>query len=391
MSQKTIQLCLALMLATSLAACSNASAPEANSDADSAKVAKVPATSEGGEGGEGEATADLKWGNKLDDRQIIASFADNVVVPKYEQFAADTAALSTTLNTFASNPSEETLTAAREAWIATRGSWEMTESFAFGPAGSLGYDGAMDTWPINEIDIQKTIESQDPLTSEAVAGMQDSQKGMHTIEYLLFGLQNDKSLAQFSDRQREYLKALGQDLEQVSTNLVVSWQKGINGQPAYRDVLAKAGEAENSIYPTVPAGAQEMVTGLVECLNEVAVEKLGTPMAEKDSKTLESRFSLNTLNDLKNNVAGAQNVYQGKLSDAPSSGTSLSAYIAKVDPSLNAQIETQFQEVLTALGNIPEPLEKSISDPAAEANLQAAKDAIVALQQTLEQKLVPLI
>jgi putative iron-regulated protein len=389
MSQKTIQLCLAAMLATSLAACSNASAPTA---IDATPSIEATAASEGGEGGEeGEATADLKWGNKFDDRQVIANFADNVVVPKYEQFAADTAELSTTLDSFASNPSEETLTAAKEAWIATRAAWEATESFAFGPAGSLGYDGAMDTWPINETDIQKIIESKDPLTAEAVAGMQDSQKGMHTIEYLLFGLQNDKSLAQFNDRQREYLKALGQDLEQVSTNLVVSWQKGINGQPAYRDVLAKAGEAENSIYPTVPAGAQEMVTGLVECLNEVAVEKLGTPMTEKDSKTLESRFSLNTLNDVKNNIVGAKNVYQGTLSDAPSSDTSLSAYIAKVDPSLNTQIETQFQSALAALNSIPEPLEKSVSDPNAEAKLQAAKDAIVALQQTIEQKLVPLI
>jgi putative iron-regulated protein len=389
MSQKTIQLCLAAMLATSLAACSNASAPKA---IDATPSIEATAASEGGEGGEeGEATADLKWGNKFDDRQVIANFADNVVVPKYEQFAADTAALSTTLDAFASNPSEETLTTSREAWIATRASWEMTESFAFGPAGSLGYDGAMDTWPINETDIQKIIESKDPLTAEAVAGMQDSQKGMHAIEYLLFGLQNNKSLEDFSDRQREYLKALGQDLEQVSTNLLVSWQKGINGQPAYRNVLAKAGEAENSIYPTVPAGAQEMVTGLVECLNEVAVEKLGAPMEEKDSKNLESRFSFNTLNDLKNNIAGAQNVYQGKLSDAPSSEASLSAYIAKVDPSLNTQIETQFQDVLTALNNIPEPLEKSVSDPAAVAKLKAAQDAIVALQQTIEQKLVPLI
>lgn len=393
MSQKTIQLLLAVTLAGNLVACNTSSStPEAS---DSPTPAEATATNEGGEGGEGgeagEATADLKWGNKFDDRQIIASFADNVVLPKYDQFATDTAALSEALNAFAGNPSQETLSAAREAWIQTRAAWEMTESFAFGPAGSLGYDGAMDTWPINETDIQKIIESQDPLTPEAVAGMQDSQKGMHTIEYLLFGLANNKSLDEFSDRQREYLNALGKDLQTVSEALVASWQKGVDGQPAYREVLAKAGEADNSIYPTVPAGAQEMVTGLVECLNEVAVEKLGAPLEEKDSKNLESRFSFNTLNDLKNNVAGAQNLYQGKLADAPSSDASLSGYVAKVDPSLNTQIETQFQDVLAALNNIPEPLEKSISDLNAEAQLTAAKEAIVKLQQTIEQKLVPLI
>jgi putative iron-regulated protein len=393
MSQRTIQLLLAVTLAGNLVACNTSSSePEASN---STPLAEAPTDSEGGEGGEGgeegEATADLKWGNKFDDRQVIANFANNVVVSKYDEFSTYTATLSTALSAFASNPSEETLTAAREAWIQTRASWEATESFAFGPAGSLGYDGAIDTWPINEIDIQKIIESQDPLTPEAVAGMQDSQKGMHTIEYLLFGLQNNKSLGDFSDRQREYLKALGQDLQQVSTALLASWQKGVDGQPPYREVLARAGEANNSTYPTLSAGAQEMVTGLVECLNEVAIEKLGAPMEEKNSKNLESRFSLNTLNDLKNNVTGAQNVYQGQLSDAANSEASLSAYVAKIDPSLNTQIETQFQAALTALENITEPLEKSISDPSAEAELNAAKDAIVSLQQTIEQKLVPLI
>ncbi|HIK33379.1 MAG TPA: peptidase M75 [Oscillatoriales cyanobacterium M59_W2019_021] len=389
MSQKTIQLLLAVTLAGNLVACnSSSSTPEASDS----PPAEATVTSEGGEGGEaGEATADLNWGNQFEDRQVIASFADNVVLPKYARFSTDTAKLSDALDAFAGNPSEETLAAAREAWIETRSSWEMTESFAFGPAGSLGYDGAMDTWPINETDIQKIIESEDPLTAEAVAGMQDSQKGMHAIEYLLFGVANNKSLDEFSDRQRQYLSALGQDLEKVSEALLASWQKGIDGQPAYREVLAKAGEADNSIYPTVPAGAQEMVTGLVECLNEVAVEKLGVPMEEKASTNLESRFSFNTLNDLKNNVAGAQNLYQGKLADASNVDVSLSGYVTKVDPSLNAEIETQFQEALAAINNIPAPLEKSVSDPAAEPQLEAAKEAIETLQQTIEQKLVPLI
>lgn len=389
MSQKTLQLLLAATLAGSLVACST-SAPKASQNAESAPSA-APTVAEGGEGGEGgESTADFQWGNKFSDRQAIASFANSVVLPKYQQFATDTSSLSQALETFATNPSQETLTAAQQAWIQSRAAWEMTESFALGPAGSLGYDGAMDTWPINETDIQQILESQDPLTPEAVAKMQDSQKGMHAIEYLLFGRQNNKSLTEFSDRQREYLNAMGQDLERVSTALLESWQTGVNGQPAYQEALVQAGQPDNSIYPTLSAAAQEMVTGLVECLNEVAVEKLGTPVAEKDSKNLESRFSFNTLNDLKNNVAGAQSVYRGQLTDAPATA-SLSAYISQIDPNLNTEIETQFQAALTALNQIPAPLEKSVSDPAAAAQLKAAENAIVTLQKTIEEKLIPLI
>lgn len=390
MSRKTLQLWLVTVLAGSLAACNTStSAPKASENSPTAPRVEASAGDEGGEGG--ETTANFQWGNQFSDRQVIASFANTVVVPKYQQFAADTAALSLALETFATNPSEDSLTAAREAWIESRAAWEVTESFAFGPAGSLGYDGAMDSWPINETDIQKILASSDPLTPEAVAKLQDTQKGMHAIEYLLFGQQNDKPLAEFSDRQRDYLNALGQDLQRVSTALLESWEKGVNGQLAYQEVLAKAGEPDNTIYPTVAAGAQEMVVGLVECLNEVAVEKLGTPRAQKDSKKLESRFSFNTLNDLKNNVAGAQNLYRGQLPNGTEPEASLSAYVAKIDPDLNTEIETQFNAALTALENIPAPLEKSVSDPAAEGKLKAAETAIVTLQNTLEQKLIPLI
>lgn len=393
MRSKAIELFLAVSLAGSLVACGNASSPPDATNAESpTPVAEAPEGGESGEGGEGETTTDLKWGGKFSDRAVMVNFADRVVLPKYQEFATTSTALSQALETFASNPSAETLDAARKAWSESRAAWEKTESFAFGPAGSLGYDGALDTWPINETDIQKILSSSDPLTPEAVAGMQDSQKGMHAIEYLLFGLNNDKTLEQFSDREREYLKALGADLATVATALLDSWQNGVEGQPAYREVLANAGETDNSTYPTLPAGAQEMVAGIIDCLNEVAAEKLGVPLQEKETKNLESRFSFNTLNDLKNNIAGAQNVYLGTLSEtANQPEESLSAYIAQSDPSLDTQIKTEFQEALAALDQIPAPLEKSITDSNAETTLKAAQDAIVKLQQTLEQKLVPLI
>jgi putative iron-regulated protein len=394
MSKKAIELCLALSLTTGLWGCGSPT-PTATNEAPKggaeAPPTAVSAGGEGGEGGEGEASKDLKWGGKFSDRQVIAAFADQVVLPKYQAFSTATADLAKTLKVFADTPSDATLTAARQSWKQARSSWEKTESFAFGPAGSLGYDGAMDSWPVNETDVKKILEGKEPLAPESVAKMQDGQKGMHTIEYLLFGLQNDKKLSQFTARDRQYLSALGQDLSRVSTALLESWKKGVNGQPAYREVIATAGEGDNSTYTTVPAGAQEMVTGIIDCINEVAAEKLGVPMKEKTSDQFESRFSFTTHRDLADNIAGARNVYFGAKNAQAPAADSLSAYIAKKNPTLDKQIQSEFQSALKALESLPAPLEQTIAKSDAQESFKTAQTALTTLQKTIEEKLVPLI
>jgi predicted lipoprotein len=393
MSKKAIELCLALSL-TTLWGCGSPTPTATNEGpkgGGEAPTAAVSEGGEGGEGGEGEASKDLKWGGKFSDRQVIAAFADQVVLPKYQAFSTATADLAKTLKAFADTPNDATLTAARDAWKTTRSGWEKTESFAFGPAGSLGYDGAMDSWPVNETDVKKILDSKEPLTPDNVAKMQDGQKGMHTIEYLLFGLRNDKKLSQFTERDRQYLSALGQDLSRVSVALLESWKTGVNDQPAYREVIATAGEENNGTYTTVPAGAQEMVTGILDCINEVAAEKLGVPMKEKTSDQFESRFSFTTHRDLANNIAGARNVYFGAKNAQAPAANSLSAYIAKKDPTLDKQIQSEFQLALKALESLPAPLEQTIAKPDVQRSFKTAQTALTTLQKTIEEKLVPLI
>ncbi|HEY9826506.1 MAG TPA: imelysin family protein [Stenomitos sp.] len=393
MSHKAIEIFLALGVATSVVAC-NAGDGDRTASSPSATVSTALSSDAGGEGGEGgekDASSALKWGGTFEARPIVAAFADQVVVPQYKNFSTATAALAEALNTFATTPNTETLTKAREAWKQARSEWERTESFAFGPAGSLGYDGAMDSWPINEKDIQALLSNNQPLTPDSIAQMQDGQKGMHTIEYLLFGSQNQKTVAQFSDRERQYLQALGKDLNRVSGMLLQSWTTGVEGQPPYRMAIATAGDPKNAVYPTLPAGGQEMVTGMIDCINEVAAEKLATPMQEKSAKNLESRFSQMTRADLIHNIEGARAVYLGAHGSKTADANSLSTYVAKKQPQLDQVIQTEFQAAITALEQLPTPLETHIAVSQSAPQLQTAQAALTTLQKTLEEKLVPLI
>ncbi len=399
MSNKAVEIFLALSLASGLVTSCGSPTPDQTAASPTASAAdpsasttpSAAAPAEGGEGGEGEKKKDLKWGGKFSERTVLAAFADQVVLPKYVNFSKTTAALAQSLKSFASSPNQASLDNARQSWKQARVVWEKTEAFAFGPAGSQGYDGAMDSWPVNEADVNKIVASSTAIKPENIAQLEDGQKGMHTIEYLLFGKQNDKKLTQFKDRDRQYLSALGQDLNRVSKELLKSWQAGVEGQLAYREVIAKAGEEKNSVYPTTTAGAQELVSGIIDCVAEVADEKIGKPLAEKSSKSLESRFSDNTHADLVANITGARNAYLGVIDGQSAAASSLSAYIVKKDAKLDKQILSEFQQALASLTGLTVPIEKSITDPAGVTKLQAAKETLATLQKTLEEKLAPLI
>jgi putative iron-regulated protein len=324
------------------------------------------------------------------DRQILRNFVAQVVVPNNRFFAQRASNLSKTIQSFTTAPSAQTLASAQGAWVEARAAWEQTECFGFGPTTSLGYDGALDTWPVNETDVKALIKSGEPLTAGSVGKMKETEKGFHVIEYFLFGQGKSRKPDDLAPRDLQYLQLLGADFAKVATDLAASWHKGVEGNPAYQEVFATAGESGNATYPTVQAGAQEMIQGILDSLDEVANEKLIKPLQERNPKLAESRFSLNTLTDMQSNLQGAKNVYLGSFPDAKTSGKGLSAHVAQVNPALDDAVKQKFKAAAESLRKIPAPFETAILDPKAADSIKAAQAAINAVHEAIEKDVKPL-
>jgi uncharacterized iron-regulated protein len=325
------------------------------------------------------------------DKQILIDFVDNVVIPNNNLFATRAKELEAALDAFTKAPSDATLKAAQTAWTSARAAWEQTECFTFGPATSAGYDGALDAWPVNETDFKAMLAGTASLTAANVSKMKETEKGFHVIEYFLFGNDKSRKPVDLKPRDLEYVKLLGEDFAAVAHDLATSWTKGLDGKPAYREVLVTAGQNGNATYPTVEAAAGEMIQGMLDSLDEVAAEKMGEPLEKKDPKLAESRFSLETLTDMKSNIKGAQNVYLGSFPDANTSGKGLSAYVAQAKPEVDAEVKEQFKAAMDAMDKIPDPFEKAILDPKAEESIKAAVSAITAVRETIEKEVKPLV
>ena len=204
-------------------------------------------------------------------------------------------------------------------------------------------------------------------------------------------MNNDKKAADFSNRELQLLKVLTVAFNQSAKDLTKSWVEGVEGKSPYREVLATAGDSSNPAYPTVQAAVEEIVQGMLGCLDEVANEKIGEPLETKETKGLESRFSHSSLNDFKNNLRSVENAYLGKVPDAGTSGKSLSDSIAEANPKLDQQVKREMKAAIEALNAIPDPIETKVTDEEASAKMEVAQKAILTLFSTIEKKVLPIV
>ncbi|MFL5350154.1 MAG: imelysin family protein [Hyalangium sp.] len=324
------------------------------------------------------------------DPEIITHFTDDVVVATYQQLATRLGELDTAVQAFTADPTDARLNAAQEAWLAARVPWEQSEAFLFGPVESYGYDPAIDSWPVNRSDLDAVLASNDAFTPQYVHNLQETQKGFHTVEYLLFGQGRTKKTGDFTQRQFDYLKAISAEVKGIGAALANSWTQSVDGHPPYREVLANAGQAGNSAYPSVEAAAQEMVGGMIGILDEVANGKIADPYDAKDPELVESQFAYTSLTDFANNIRSVENGYLGHLPGATPHGRTLSDLVQSEKPELDALVRQELTDAITALGQIPEPFRDSIRNPAAADKIEAAQAAIRKAQSTFEQEIKPL-
>lgn len=338
------------------------------------------------DGGGGSSSAPA-----FDDKQLVVDFADQVVVPTYTLLQSRAGALATAVDALAANPTAETFTAARDAWIAARQPWEQSEGFLFGPVDTFGYDPAMDSWPVNTTDLDAVLASGSAFTPEYVGNLQETQKGFHTIEYLLFGVGQKKVVTDLTPREMEYMTSIAAELAQIATALKSSWTDSVDGRPPYRDLLANAGQSGNTSYPSLVGAVQEILDGVIGICDEVANGKIADPYDAHDPTLVESQFAFNSITDFQDNLRSVENIYTGSVAAAGTRGNGLSTYVAKRDSELDARVKSEITAAIAAIGAIPQPFRDAVTTPSSYNAIEAAQAAVRKLHDTLQRDVRPLV
>ncbi|GAA4338295.1 hypothetical protein GCM10023149_48220 [Mucilaginibacter gynuensis] len=306
-------------------------------------------------------------------KQILADAANIVCKASYQDMFDKAQALKTSIATLNTTTNDANLADSQNKWRAMRTTWEQTEAWLFGPVAEDQIDPRIDTWPVEFNDLESILSGNQALTPEYVAGLEESLKGFHPIEYLLWGQNGNKTAAQFTVREKEFLVSLTANLVKLTTEVRDSWS--VDG---YDKQLANAG-AGSTEFTTQQAAFLQIVDGMSGICDEVANGKIKEPFDAQDPKLEESPFAKNSTIDFTNNIKGILDIYQGRFN---SDGKGLEDLVREKDLSLDADIKSKHAAAIAALNDITIPFGEAIVTQ--QSKVQNAMTKIQALFNVLD-------
>ncbi len=299
---------------------------------------------------------------KYDAKPQIDAYID-LVASSYKKAADDAKTLASAVDAFLAAPSDDTLKAARKAWVKARPAYLKTETFRFydGPVEEV--EGAINAWPMNEAYIDYVDGKADAgLINDASfkLGLEDIEKsnqskdeadvttGWHAIEFLLWGQDlsadgpGNRPFTDYiagtgnNDRRREYLKLVTDDLARM-----------VNGM-------------------AILAGFEFMS------------ERLAVALDSGDQEDEHSCFSDTTKQDFVYDLAGIKQVWTGDNEGGERAG--LNDLVRSQDAALADRVDGLLADAETKVAALGDPWDQVLATPKDSPERKAAEEVVVALQ-----------
>ena len=314
------------------------------------------------------------------EQTVLNDFTDDVAIAQYSNLTAAASDLNTKITTLNTDATDANLTAAQTSWKSLRTVWEQCEGFLFGPVEDNEYDPQMDTWPTDANQFDSLLSSSNDLELADIQVLPYNLRGFHPVEYLIFGENGNKKASDLSARQKEYMVSAATDIVNICNSLYASWTEA----PTDFETQVKTTGNGSTVYSTKQEVFMAIVGAMQGICEEVGDGKMKEPFDARDPKIVESPYSGNSTLDFKNNITGLQTVYLGR-----NGSTGITNLVSLRNKSLDNTIRSQITAAVNSFDNITEPYEQAILDQ--RAQVQQTMDAVDALNETIEEQLIPFI
>jgi putative iron-regulated protein len=327
---------------------------------------------------------------------VIQTYAA-IAAAKYHDSLTTAQRLRTAVGLLVAQPSAESLTAARRAWMSARVPYQQSEVYRFGNPVVDDWEGKVNAWPLDEglIDYvdasyggpsdENGLAALNVIASPAftLSGRQidasaltpaflsdtlheadgneaNVATGYHAIEFLLWGQDlnghapgaGERRWTDFAgpeacthgncDRRSAYLLA--------ATDLLVADLEWMTAQ------WSDTGPVRLALTADPDAALSAMLTGMGSLsYGEQAGDRMRLGLMLNDPEEEHDCFSDNTHNSHYYNGLGVQNIYLGqytRMDGTEVSGASLSDLVAAADADLDAEMRDKLSTTLMALSRI---------------------------------------
>ena len=166
--------------------------------------------------------------NSKDRQEMLIHWADNIVIPSYDNFKAKFDLMDAAAEAFATSPTTESLTAFRSAWVDAYAEWQKVELFEFGPADRYTLRNFFNIYPADVAGIEAYI--LDPLANMEVPNSYPRQ-GFPALDYLINGVaSDDPGIIEYyttGDDAPERVAYVGKLVDRMNTlinNVITEWK-----------------------------------------------------------------------------------------------------------------------------------------------------------------------
>ena len=303
--------------------------------------------------------------NGLDRKPMLTHYADQYILPAYNQMQNSLNVLKTKADAFAAAPDENTLGQLQQAWKNAYIDWQKTDLVEFGPGEEVSLRMYMNTYPTTPSKIDNNIAtgSYDLETF----GNKDAQ-GFPGLDYLLNGIAGTPAAIVTLYTTDMQATARKQYVQAIITKMIEKVNGVKQNWASYRTTFVeKTGTDANS-------SLSKMTNAFVLYYERyLRSGKIGYPAGVMTGVALPSHteafYSPTLSKELA--VASLKSViafYEGKSYDGSTSGACMKTYLAAIgtkDAGGNLMadvISTRLQEALAALEGLNGTIKNAVTD-----------------------------
>ena len=355
-----------------------------------AAIACVSAGSPTSQGTPGEARSDATEASGAaapSKQEVIASLTNGLILPRFRSVAEEMSNAQAALHALCSDPSLDTLADARTAWREARAEWLRSQAIWFGPVMDRRSRSLVDWAPVDPERIEKSLSKRETVTANDVREfLGATQRGMGAIEYVLFGDDDEvlASLGEMGGIRCQYLTALGDVAAEETAAVVADWA----GDGTDSDGYAGYFKGTANIALVDQQAVDEVVRTSVFITRSISDMRLGKALGATDGhpdpSAIPGGAGNNAVSDLRNQVLGMRDAYQGA-----DDTLGISDLVRGVSPAADERMRGHFEQALAAVDGLEEPIRETIAQDPGPAQL--AYQRMQELQRALNTEVVSLL
>ncbi len=287
----------------------------------------------------------------FDRKAMLTNWADNIIIPAFENFNQEVSTLSAKVDAYVANDGTVDLNAVRQQFQTTYIAFQSVKPFEMGPSEDVSFRASMNTYPADTVKIANNIGSKN---YNLQAASQLDARGFPAMDYLLFG--NNTNIETSADA-KAYLSALMQDIQTLTSSVNQNWK-------AHRNDFINASGTD------IGSSLGQVVNAINKDYEIIKNAKIGFPAGKKTlgkpfPHTCEAYYGGFSLELAEANIQAIYNLYRGTYFNETQKGLSLSDYLIALDANhndtaLDVAIDEQFRSAIATLAEVPNPFSASV-------------------------------